>query len=105
MKKFYLTTLILTIFLLITYSIISIAIPKEYFVAMKLEGSQEKWNLSMNDDLGKSLENYKPKEELIEFINNNKMNYTGGKEVFIFGITAFIFSLIGYLREKKIKNL
>ena len=104
MKKIYLTALIFTIFFLFTYSVVSIAIPKEYLIAMKLERTPEKWDLTMNNDFEKSLENYEIKEELIRFIRTNKNNYDGAREILPFAITVLIFSLIGYLRERKIKK-
>jgi len=105
MKYFYKTLIIITTLLMATYFVVTIAIPKEYFLAMTLEMNQEKWDLSIHDDWAKSLNNHEPKKELIQFINKNKNNYTGAKEVFIISITVLILSLIGYLREKYIKKI
>ncbi len=104
MRLFYLTALILAIFLLIVYSTISFAIPKDYFVAMQLVENPNKWDIVMENGFEKSLAKYERKETLINFIKENKENYTGAKEVFIFSTVVLIFSIIGILRENKIKK-
>ena len=103
-KKIYLILIIFSISILFLSLLVTIAIPSEYFVAIELESNPTKWDLIINDNsFQSSLRPHNLKEELIKFIHENKNNYTHLDQVWIFLLTTFTFSLIGYVRENRRK--
>ena len=104
MKRLYLGALIVTVLLLLVNSAITIAIPQEFYVAITLEEYPDTWEIAVKHRELPMLERFNVKAELLNFIAENKQQYSPQDMISLSCFIVLVFSAIGYCRERMIER-
>lgn len=104
MKKFYLISMVGSVAYLLLLLVADFAAPREYFTAKVLLGDASHWEIKVDSSLSSRLDNHDMKGDLVKFIDKNKNNYDPGNVTLIPLAIIFLYGLIGFIRERRLKK-
>lgn len=103
MKVLYRSIFFLCVVILILLPFVDIAIPSNVWFAHRLLMYPAKWELKFTDS-DNSIFRVNPskgKTQLLSFIEQNRDSFERSEELTVGLLVALIFSLVGWLRERK----
>ena len=105
MRLFYILLLFLGICLAVVMQLVSIAIPSDAFVAGVLSRTPDQWSIQMEESMDTRLSDYDVKAELVTALHKRAMFASDICKQYLWsGLVLIVFSIIGLIRENKIRN-
>ena len=106
MKLFYTFVLLLGICLAVVMQLVSIALPKDAYVASALSRSPSDWSVTLDDSLKSRLSHYEVKAELVTALQKRATFRSGVYSQSMWeGVALIALSVVGLVREKKIDRM
>ncbi|MBN1436720.1 MAG: hypothetical protein JW936_06575 [Sedimentisphaerales bacterium] len=106
MKLFYILILLLGIIMAVVMQFVTIAVPRDAFVASTLSRSPDQWSIQMDESMASHLSHSDVKAELVTALQNRaQFRSEIGKQNMWQGLALIAFSVIGIVRERKIQQL
>ncbi len=106
MKTFYRSLSFLALFTLLFSQLVSIATPREDFLASRLLAHESDWKLEVEKNSALAKENWgadKPKSIAMQFIKKSLGGeYDGMAIISLVSVCVLLFSLLGWWRESRI---
>jgi hypothetical protein len=106
MKYFYILTLILGVIMAVLMQAVTIAIPRDAFVASVLSRSPDQWTITVDDALTNRLSNHDVKQDTVAALSK-RAAFRGDiyTQSLWEGTALIILSVIGLIRERKIRKM
>jgi hypothetical protein len=103
MKLLYILTLLIGIYLLGVIQFVTIAMPRDAYVAYVFSDTPDLWSVRMDEPMTSNLANYDVKAELVAALQERtRFDDNIYKRYFLVGLSVVAFSIVGLIREKVI---
>jgi len=106
MKLFYILTLLIGIMMAVVMQFVTIALPRDAFVASTLSRSPDEWSIQMDDGMASRLSHHDVKAELVTALQTRAAFRSEiYKQSLWEGLALIVLSIIGLVRERHMQKL